>query len=313
MASVFLSHSSADGELARQLCAFLEARSVPCWIAPRDIPTGRPYAAAILDGIENSESLLLLATNTALSSQNVLNEVEQAHKRRKRILTVIVPPAVVRGEMDFYICRLQWLQAGGKNMEEVAAEVASVLNGRRPWSEVASPPSLRRTMQFRPAAFARSLLASISGIVLVLGLAALTLNRLLDLDYRRLGYVELATGDNGGYEGVGRARVWLLAQKVSFEDVRLTVSTQSLSGAVSSQTISQWPVPERTLSEEEVSVRVASDVAQLWTCLTMQNPGSNAPYRVTQKFAVSRNAGRAQAVEIGAKRVSREAGQRCGP
>jgi len=35
---IFISHSSADCAAAEQICAYLEATGLSCWIAPRDIP-----------------------------------------------------------------------------------------------------------------------------------------------------------------------------------------------------------------------------------------------------------------------------------
>ena len=46
MADVFISHSSIDKELADKVCETLEARSLKCWIAPRDIMPGSEWAVA---------------------------------------------------------------------------------------------------------------------------------------------------------------------------------------------------------------------------------------------------------------------------
>src|ERR1700733_5247210 len=86
--TAFLSHSSEDAKLASELCASLEARGFPCWIAPRDIVHGQPYPVGILQGVADSRSLVLLASESALGSVQVLSEVEQAHKRGKPIYTV---------------------------------------------------------------------------------------------------------------------------------------------------------------------------------------------------------------------------------
>ena len=100
----FLSHSSSDAELAQRLCSCLEARGIGCWIAPRDVTPSQPYAEEIVRGIESTNSLVLLASAAAISSVQVLSEVEQAHKRKKDIYTVLVgdKPRVGR-ELDFYI------------------------------------------------------------------------------------------------------------------------------------------------------------------------------------------------------------------
>ncbi|MGO9039968.1 MAG: toll/interleukin-1 receptor domain-containing protein, partial [Steroidobacteraceae bacterium] len=49
--TVFVSYASADAGIAEQACAALEAAGVPCWIAPRDVRPGDPYAAAIVEAI----------------------------------------------------------------------------------------------------------------------------------------------------------------------------------------------------------------------------------------------------------------------
>ena len=40
MAEVFISHSSADSEVAKMLYRQLEARGISCWISSRDITPG---------------------------------------------------------------------------------------------------------------------------------------------------------------------------------------------------------------------------------------------------------------------------------
>ena len=51
---VFISYSSADSKHAFDVCAFLESNNLKCWIAPRNIRPGAPYAHEIVQGINNS-------------------------------------------------------------------------------------------------------------------------------------------------------------------------------------------------------------------------------------------------------------------
>src|SRR5580765_5357249 len=88
--SVFISHSSNDAELVVRLRELLETRGIGCWQAPRDLPEGLSYADQIVQGIEAADVLLLLASQSAVSSTHVMNEVEQAQKREKRIITVLI-------------------------------------------------------------------------------------------------------------------------------------------------------------------------------------------------------------------------------
>ena len=44
---VFISYSSQDKAVADAVCATLERGKIRCWVAPRDVPAGKPYAATI--------------------------------------------------------------------------------------------------------------------------------------------------------------------------------------------------------------------------------------------------------------------------
>jgi hypothetical protein len=309
--AAFLSHNSADAELAQEFCAALEARALKCWIAPRDVIPGQPYGLAIIQGIEASQSLVLLASQKALGSVQVLSEVEQAHKRAKPIYTVLIPPAKVRGEMDFYLSRLHWIESTGRTPEEIATKLAAVLGRERDWAEVASPPTLQRTMQYRPMAFGR--LVVVLGVAMVLGGATIALNRMLDLDFRRLGYVVLAAEPtDGGHATLGNVQIWLMADGVRFADVRLRMAIETAGDGIRRQEFSDWPAPEQVGSNEEAAIPLGPGVRRLTTCLIVPNNGRNAVYRVTQRFALTLQNDEIRVAETAEKRVSREDGSPCG-
>jgi hypothetical protein len=311
--AAFLSHSSEDERLASELCASLEARGFPCWIAPRDIAPGQPYPVGILQGIAASQSLVLLASEGALGSVQVLSEVEQAHKRAKPIYTVLIPPAKVRGEMDFYLSRLHWMDRGGRSAEQLAAKLAAVLGRERDWDEVASPPTLRRTMHYRPLAFGRLVAAVVLGLAVVFGGATFAVNRMLDLDYLRLGYVVLAAEPaDGGRDTLAYMRIWVMAKSVRFADVRLRMAVETTDGKVRRQELPRWPAPEQVGMDETVTISVGPGVRQLTTCLIVPNNGLNAPYRVTQRFVLKPESGEIRVAEAAEKRVSKEDSAPCG-
>ena len=74
----FISYSSKDKTAADAACAVLEGAGIRCWIAPRDIPAGAPWSAAIIEGIEDSRVLVLVFSANANASDQVLREVERA-------------------------------------------------------------------------------------------------------------------------------------------------------------------------------------------------------------------------------------------
>jgi hypothetical protein len=65
---VFISHSSDDVKVARAICAAIELRGVPCWIAGRDVGPGDNYGDAIVDAIERAQAMVLVFSSSANNS-----------------------------------------------------------------------------------------------------------------------------------------------------------------------------------------------------------------------------------------------------
>lgn len=75
---VFLSHATEDRETAAHVCALLEAEGISCWMAPRDVAPGTDYAAAIVQGIRDSELVVVVFSAHANTSPYVLRELDRA-------------------------------------------------------------------------------------------------------------------------------------------------------------------------------------------------------------------------------------------
>src|SRR5262245_7503408 len=235
--AVFISHSSEQAALAQALCERLESHRVSCWLAPRDLMLGQPYAAECVRGIEESDAFLLLASPAAIASSQVLSEVEQAHKRRKPIYTVLIGKPKIPRELDYYISRLHWIESGTGSAEDLADRLTGVLAGSRSWQEVASPPSLRRMVLYRRDAFVGS--AAATAVVLLLaatgvGFWAKSQLGSLDSDFRRVGYISLtgqhARADERRDTIHVQAQVWLAAEGVRFGDVTFTAAAVTRDG-----------------------------------------------------------------------------------
>jgi hypothetical protein len=76
--SVFLSYASSDAAVANRVCQALEARRVPCWMAPRNVKPGAQYADAIVRAINDAKVLVLVLSASALTSSHVGREIERA-------------------------------------------------------------------------------------------------------------------------------------------------------------------------------------------------------------------------------------------
>lgn len=319
--SVFISHSSKDAELAGHLCALLEAQNITCWLAPRDVVLGRPYADECVRGIEESASFLLLASEAAISSVQVISEVEQAHKRQKPIYTILIGKPKVTKELDYYISRLHWIEYGGDSVDTLANRLAKVLSGHQPWSDVAAPPSLRRTVLYRRDAFMGSAIATVLVLACVGAGVVYWGNRKwgqLDYDYRRLGYVALTAQSALGGDQPGtqmQAQVFLMAEGVPFRDVTLTTAAHRRDGTTEQSDHSTKFYPEQVGSVQALHFPLASGTDRISTCLGMPNPNLHEKYRVTQTFTVRPNTefpGQVFISEAAQPSVSKEDGRPCG-
>ena len=68
-----------DRKAADAACAILEKNKIRCWVAPRDIVPGAPFAEAIIDGINDSKVFVLLFSSNSNNSGQVVREVDRCH------------------------------------------------------------------------------------------------------------------------------------------------------------------------------------------------------------------------------------------
>lgn len=115
----FISYSSKDKDIADRIVAAIESAGQTCWIAPRNIPYGTPYARAIMEGIDQCDKFVVLITKNSVQSDDVLNEVDNAHSVKKTIIPVRLTDAQLSREMNYYLSRTQWLTISSANPEEI--------------------------------------------------------------------------------------------------------------------------------------------------------------------------------------------------
>lgn len=105
---VFISYCTADSQPPK-IAAFLEQNGLRCWIAPRNIAPGTPYARAIIDGMEHSRVFLVFISSSSIKSEDVLNEIDNAHRMRKTIIPVFIERVEMSREFGYYLNKTQWI------------------------------------------------------------------------------------------------------------------------------------------------------------------------------------------------------------
>jgi len=115
---VFISYASPNKAAADAVCAGLEQRSIRCWIAPRDIVPGLPWAESIIDAIEGSRVMLLLFSEASNKSVQVQREVERAVHKDVPLVPVRIENVMPTRTMEYFISSQHWFDAIQTPMEQ---------------------------------------------------------------------------------------------------------------------------------------------------------------------------------------------------
>ena len=108
---VFISYSTKDKITADAICHVLEENKIKCWIAPRNITSGKPYAEEIIDAITSTKIVVLVFSNNSQVSQFVNNEVNIAFSNNKPILSFKIDESMPEGELEYFLKVNHWLEA----------------------------------------------------------------------------------------------------------------------------------------------------------------------------------------------------------
>jgi serine/threonine protein kinase len=101
--AVFICHASHDKKVADGACAALELDGVRCWIAPRDVLAGRPYAAQITEAIRSAQILVLILSRESNRSKQALREVERAIHCQLQVLTFRIEQIEPNDDLSFFL------------------------------------------------------------------------------------------------------------------------------------------------------------------------------------------------------------------
>ena len=139
---VYVSYSAQDKSVADAVCATLEKNKFDCWISPRDIPPGQPYAAAITDAISDSQVFVLILSESSNQSAHVLREVGAAITEGIPIIPFRIDNVEPTGDMGHYIMSIFWLDAITLPLDQHLERLTSAVQGLFASSEEAQEAPL---------------------------------------------------------------------------------------------------------------------------------------------------------------------------
>ena len=168
---IFISHSSTDALIASKLCDLIEENGSQCFLAPRNIRSGFEYAAEIINGIDNSDAMLLLLSKNANTSPHILREIERAVSKSIPIIVYKLEEVELSKSMEYFLMTHQWLNADFGTHEQLLSCIEDIKNNKsKAFGQVVVPnkPSKEKKKSKLPIILAGTAIATIAVLATLL-------------------------------------------------------------------------------------------------------------------------------------------------
>jgi TolB-like protein len=129
MHPVFISYASHDAAAAAALVEALEQHGISCWIAPRDVKAGAQYADAIVRAIGSARAVVLVLSQSAISSPHVGREIERAAAKNRPIFAMRIDAAPLTPALEYFLGESQWIEAPKADRERAYAKLIEAIAG----------------------------------------------------------------------------------------------------------------------------------------------------------------------------------------
>ena len=121
---VLTNHAPEKKEVAHKVCQGLKAQDIRCWIPPRDMPSGQPWAASLVAAFDDASAPLSEHSN---QSDLVMHELFYVKDQGKPILPLKLGPMTLKPEVTFWLTRWHWLNLTFMSLETALNKVAEAL------------------------------------------------------------------------------------------------------------------------------------------------------------------------------------------
>jgi len=124
---VFISYSNKDKNTADAVCSIMEQNGIRCWMAPRNITPGLPFAEAIIDGIKGSRIFVLIYSSNSNNSSQVIKEVDRAVQYKLAIIPFRLEDVPMTKQLEYYVSNVHWMDALTPPLEEHIGKLCRVV------------------------------------------------------------------------------------------------------------------------------------------------------------------------------------------
>lgn len=132
---VFVSYSRDDDAAVLKLVQDLRSAGVNVWLDQTDIPSGRRWDEAIEQALAACEQVIVVLSETSVSSQNVMDEVSYAIDEGKRVIPVIIRAC----RIPLRLRRMQYVDLTTEYDDRVEKLVATLTSGAGSTQTTAAP------------------------------------------------------------------------------------------------------------------------------------------------------------------------------
>jgi TolB-like protein len=133
---VFVSYASPDVVVANAVVEALERTGLACWIAPRNVVPGSPYAGQIILAIDACRAIVLILSQHSAASPHVLREIERAASKRHAIVALRIDQAPLPPDFEYFLNSSHWLDASSGDVSRYIPSLVSAVQ-----VAVQAPPS----------------------------------------------------------------------------------------------------------------------------------------------------------------------------
>lgn len=124
MADIFISYSSKDRKNADVLVEHLRSTGFSVWIDQSGIDIAASWSKEIAVALESCKAMVLLLSESSLSSKNVAKELSVAAELDKHIIPVEVEPVRLSGDFLYHLSGLQ--RTNIKNVETIRSALTRI-------------------------------------------------------------------------------------------------------------------------------------------------------------------------------------------
>ena len=124
---VFISHAAEDKAVADALCATLEFRSIPCWVAPRDVLPGQDWGTAIIEAINKCRVMIVVFSSHSNHSEHVKREIQNAISAGATIVPLRIEDIPLSPALQYFLGTCHWLDAITPPMEKHLSHLAETV------------------------------------------------------------------------------------------------------------------------------------------------------------------------------------------